>query len=357
MNTMNTSASTTGSSPRLGPDVIVLDGGMGDELRRKFPDTPWSPLALREQPDEIVASHVDYIKAGATVIETWNYSATPYWLNAQAELAGSNAEETLVLWEQLVRMSVRLAIRARKESGNGKVRIAGALPPLGATFDADHPTDPTTGRRADMVDIYTKMARFLKEEGVDVFLVETCPSTQFAYNAILACANAELPAHCELWVSFTLADAPDEETGVPLLWSGETLDAAVTCVKHGARRVDALLFNCCPPEVITQAIEAVRPTFHGRIGGYGNRRGARKAYSAERATEQATAGAAEHVFGERIELDPAGYADWMAHWVALGATIVGGCCGIGPDHIHAATGGFGAGKALQQCIPVAPAML
>ena len=37
MNTMNTSASTTGSSPRLGPDVIVLDGGMGDELRRKFP--------------------------------------------------------------------------------------------------------------------------------------------------------------------------------------------------------------------------------------------------------------------------------------------------------------------------------
>ena len=112
--------------------------------------------------------------------------------------SGSNAEETLVLWEQLVRMSVRLAIRARKESGNGNVRIAGALPPLGATFDAAHPTDPTTGRRADMVAIYTKMARFLKEEGVDVFLVETCPSTQFACVAHSLAHPLAHPATCPL---------------------------------------------------------------------------------------------------------------------------------------------------------------
>ena len=55
-----------------------------------------------------MASHLDYINAGATVIETWNYSATPYWLKAQVELAGSNADETLVVWEDLVRRSVRL---------------------------------------------------------------------------------------------------------------------------------------------------------------------------------------------------------------------------------------------------------
>ena len=62
------------------------------------------------------------------------------------------------------------------------------------------------------------------------------------------------------------------------------------------------------------------------------------------------------VFGERVELDPAGYADWMAHWVAVGATIVGGCCGIGPDHIHAATGVQFA-PTPTECIPALPAML
>ena len=35
----------------------------------------------------------------------------------------------------------------------------------------------------------------------------------------------------------------------------------------------------------------------------------------------------------RQELDPAGYLDFVDTWCRLGATIIGGCCGIGPEHI------------------------
>ena len=35
----------------------------------------------------------------------------------------------------------------------------------------------------------------------------------------------------------------------------------------------------------------------------------------------------------RDDLDPPGYMTWVKRWIAAGAVIVGGCCGIGPEHI------------------------
>jgi S-methylmethionine-dependent homocysteine/selenocysteine methylase len=37
----------------------------------------------------------------------------------------------------------------------------------------------------------------------------------------------------------------------------------------------------------------------------------------------------------RADLTPAGYLAWARDWVARGADIIGGCCGIGPEHIAA----------------------
>ena len=36
---------------------------------------------------------------------------------------------------------------------------------------------------------------------------------------------------------------------------------------------------------------------------------------------------------QRQDLSPEAYADFAMDWVAAGATIVGGCCEVGPDHI------------------------
>jgi len=301
-------------------NIIILDGGMGDELRAKFPDTPWSPLALRDDGDHVIEMHLAYINAGATVIETWNYSATPYWLSAQDLKEGTNIS---ALTEELVRLSVRHAIRARELSGKPNIRIAGSLPPLGASHSSNLPMDEKTNTHLDLVQEYKKIATYLVEEGVDILLAETCALCHVAKAAAQA-ARAVAP-ELDLWISFSLQDK------VPVLWSGESLQMAVQCCKDN--NAQAILFNCSPPEIISQAIGEIRPLFANRIGGYANSRGQRQAYTVEIAKSQA--GKTSHVYGERVDLDPKGYSQWTDDWIRKGASIIGGCCGIGPSHITA----------------------
>jgi S-methylmethionine-dependent homocysteine/selenocysteine methylase len=35
----------------------------------------------------------------------------------------------------------------------------------------------------------------------------------------------------------------------------------------------------------------------------------------------------------RADLTPSAYLDWARQWIRDGATLIGGCCGIGPEHI------------------------
>jgi len=311
--------------------VVVLDGGMGDELRVRNPMINWSPLELQSSEQLIVDCHTAYIEAGATVIETWNYSATPYWIREQPGWSTLKSQrEVMELWEVLTRTSVRLAKRAIKESGKTNVRIAGALPPLLSTYDLTEMPD------GQMLQQYTQMARFLHEEGCDLFLIETCAKVSFAEVALQACASA-----CETketWVSFTLQDAE------PLIWSGESISSACTALSDTAanpRRPDGLLFNCAPPEVISQAIAEARPLWAGRLGGYGNRLGTRKSYGPQQAALQQLAQGEAYSpraggrWTKREELGPPEYAAWAKDWQLLGADVVGGCCGIGPAHIQA----------------------
>ena len=131
-----------------------------------------------------------------------------------------------------------------------------------------------------------------------------------------------------LWLSFTLQDvlAPGE---APRLRSGETVaDAVSTAARLGA---DAVLFNCSQPEVMGPAVTIAAQTLRGlggparemKIGVYAN------AFVPLRVTTAANA----ELSNLRVDVTPAVYLDWARDWVSRGATIVGGCCGIGPEHI------------------------
>ena len=78
------------------------------------------------------------------------------------------------------------------------------------------------------------------------------------------------------------------------------------------------------------AIETVQRTLArtGRslaVGAYAN------AFPPQRADARAN----EELHALRGDIGPPGYAKWAEQWLALGAQIVGGCCGIGPGHIAA----------------------
>ncbi len=127
------------------------------------------------------------------------------------------------------------------------------------------------------------------------------------------------------WVAFTLEDLlPTDE---PRLRSGETVEDAVKAMV--AIGVDAILFNCCQPEVISQGIKTTRRVLSSlgaentQIGAYAN------AFPPQ--LEDATAN--EGMSELRKDLTPISYLDWAGQWVQDGATLIGGCCGIGPEHI------------------------
>jgi S-methylmethionine-dependent homocysteine/selenocysteine methylase len=93
--------------------------------------------------------------------------------------------------------------------------------------------------------------------------------------------------------------------------------------------VEAILFNCSQPEVRAGAVDAVQSARAARnvpvkIGIYAN------AFPPQR--EEA---ANEGLSDIRADLTPDNYARFAREWLKLGADIVGGCCGIGPEHIAA----------------------
>ena len=92
--------------------------------------------------------------------------------------------------------------------------------------------------------------------------------------------------------------------------------------------VAAVLFNCSQPEVIGAAVDVARSVIERHnadvaIGAYAN------AFPPQPKEATANDGLDEL----REDLDPPGYLAWAADWRKRGASMVGGCCGIGPEHI------------------------
>jgi S-methylmethionine-dependent homocysteine/selenocysteine methylase len=280
---------------------IILDGGMGRELWRRGVEIPpilWSANALLVAPQIVQQVHEDYIAAGADIITLNNYSLVP------DALASAGLEDRL---DDLLASSLRLARNARDRAGRPAVRLAGALPPLANSYRADlvHPF-------AAALPVYRRIASALAG-GVDLFLCETMASAAEVLAAATAASETGLP----VWVSWSLHDDASGR-----LRSGESVAEAIAVLR--APPVDAFLFNCSTPESITVALPILRRLTARPIGAYAN---------AFRPVPGDWDMARDGLLALRDDISPQIYAAMAKHWEAIGATIVGGCCGIGPAHI------------------------
>ena len=293
----------------MAPQVTVLDGGMGRELMRigaPFRQPEWSALALLDGPEWVVTAHRNFINAGAQVITTNSYAVVPFHLGDERFVA--QGRELAHLAGALAREAV---------AGRSDVVVAASLPPLFGSY------------RPDLFDA-TKAANIIDPlvdglcESADVWLGETLGS--IAEVRTVRTALHRVGDDRPLWISFTL---DDEVPGT--LRSGEQVDEAVRVAEDfGAT---AVLFNCCQAETISQAIPIARGVLHDsvQVGGYANR------FVAAHSTEvQANAGLAAF----RDDLAPHEYCSFVRHWVEMGATMVGGCCGMEPSHIAALAAAF-----------------
>jgi S-methylmethionine-dependent homocysteine/selenocysteine methylase len=287
--------------------ITILDGGMGRELARAgapFRQPEWSALALIEAPSFVRDAHAAFAAAGADLLTANTYAVVPFHLGEERFAGRGRA---------LADLAGRLA-REAADGASRHVRVAGSLPPL---FGSYRP-DLFIPARAPA--IVGELVRGLAPH-VDLWLAETLGSIAEAEAAAAAVAADDRP----LLVSFTLLDGDAAVDAPPRLRSGEPVAlAAVRAAELGAT---ALLFNCSQPEVMAPAIAEARTAVGGALplGAYAN------AFPPQRAD----AAANEELLEIRADLTPQRYLELAREWVEGGATLIGGGCGIGPEHVAA----------------------
>ena len=279
-------------------DIILLDGGMGQELIHRAGDMPtplWSTQVMIDHPGLVQAVHGDYFAAGATEATTNTYCIHHDRL-LNAGLDGQ--------FHALHEAALGEAKAARKAAGHG--RIAGSIGPLVASYRPDvHPP------HAEAVAKYAEVARELAPH-VDLIICETVASLAHARAVMEGALTVGLP----VWLSVTVDDRDGSR-----LRSGEAV-ADVCAIGVGAQ---AVLANCSAPEAMAAALDALKGA--GKpFGAYAN---GFTQITADFLKDQPTVDA----LSARRDLTPDIYSKYAQGWIAQGATIVGGCCEVGPAHI------------------------
>jgi S-methylmethionine-dependent homocysteine/selenocysteine methylase len=286
--------------------ITLLDGGMGRELLRlgaPFRQPEWSALALMEAPALVRKAHESFAAAGCDILTTSNYAVVPFHLGEKRFFA-SGADLAAVAGQI-----------AREVAAKWGTTVAGSLPPL---FGSYRPDLFIPERAPEILNILVEAL----EPYVDFWLAETTSSVDEAQAVAEALGNDDRP----LWVSFTLRDEQKSPEDSPRLRSGQKVKGAVrSAIGLGA---SAILFNCSRPEVMSRAVEAaIEELTSAHIflpaGVYAN------AFP----TQQGDTLANSDLHDIRPDLDPLSYLGFVDAWCRRGATIIGGCCGIGPEHI------------------------
>jgi S-methylmethionine-dependent homocysteine/selenocysteine methylase len=274
---------------------LLLDGGMGEAIARRGlrqAGSPfWSGRALIEAPEVVQELHEAFIAAGADVIITNTYGVVRSFM---AEI-GNEAR-----FAELNRRAGELAVAARDALGRGTL-IAGSLPPLSFSYEPGR-----VGAEERLVELYAEQAELLLPY-VDLFIGETL--TTIAETR--AVARAAVATGKPVWIGWSLNEAKDG-----CLKDGAPLGEAAAAVADFP--VQAFLANCCSPESITRAMPALT-ALGTPTGGYAN-----TFHPIDPANKSIT---------RREDLDAETYASHVEDWIAMGARIVGGCCGTLPEHI------------------------
>jgi methionine synthase I (cobalamin-dependent) len=247
--------------------------------------------------ETLVGVHRDFIDAGAEVVIT-NTFATHRFVLAAAGLADR--------FDAIQKATVGAA-RAAASNAGGNVAIAGSMSCLPPGFDARNYPSPRDEEAA-----YRELAERLATLGVDLIALEMMQDQRHASLAFDAALATGLP----VWLGLCCRFAADgrslvtfDDSAVPFRESLRLLESrepAMVNIMHS------------PCAAIPAAMSELRAVWTGPVGVYP------EVGSFDTATRSRT---------ERIE--PARLGLSSREWLAAGASLLGGCCGAGPEHVRA----------------------
>ena len=288
--------------------VLLCDGAMGSRVQAEDLDIEkdyWgqencTDILTRSRPDLVLAIHRDYLTAGADMVITNTFGASPVTLGEFGL-----ADEAFSLNRQAAELA-REAVESFKSDGAerfvlGDVGPGTKLPSLGH-IDYDSLEKALSVQCAGLL-----------AGGVDAILIETCQDPLQIKAAVNGAKLARQKAGAEtpIFVQVTV-----EATGTLLL--GADIAAAATVVE--ALDVPLMGINCATgPQEMAEHVRWLAENWPGPI------------------SVQPNAGLPELIDGQtRYPLRPAELAKWQERFIIEdGVNMIGGCCGTGTSHIEA----------------------
>jgi S-methylmethionine-dependent homocysteine/selenocysteine methylase len=287
---------------------IILDGGMGRELQRigaPFQQPEWSAQALIEAPHFISQVHRSFIKAGAEVITTNTYALVPFHIG-EKRFNEQGAD--------LIKLAARLARECVND--NTGLLVAGCIPPVLGSY---RPDLFSVKQAKPLLELLIKN----QEVDVDIWLAETISSIAEAAMIKARTVITGKPT----WIAFTVND---EVTTESTLRSGESVYDAVSQI--AGQNVSAILFNCSCAEVMETSLMNAKQALLDQgiedkvqLGVYAN--------NFPPIGELHEANMNNGISSIRDDVPPKKYSKFASSWLKSGASIVGGCCGVSPEHI------------------------
>jgi len=270
---------------------------MGTEIQARgvpMDGEAWSAIANITHADIVRAIHEDYIRAGADVVIANTFPA------GSGALAAAGIEERLV---EINQAAVALAQQARERTGEPGVAVAGSLSEM-ALSGLITPGDDAISA----VEAFRVQATALADAGVDLLVLEMMRSETVTESALQAAAETGLP----VWLGVSIGGIGP--TRAPVTIDGTDVSRLLELAQG---RADAVMIMHADIDVAAKALPILRRAWPGPLGAY------------------------PHV-GEWTppnwvfsEISPQAFADKVARWVDDGAQVLGGCCGIRPQHIAA----------------------
>jgi len=290
--------------------IRILDGGMGQHLLAKGlkpKGNLWSATALidKKYHQLIIDAHLDFIKSGAEIIITNNFSAR------RTRMIQNNVEEH---FDYANEKAGELALKA-KEISKKNVLIGGSLPAQNNTYVLDE-----RDRKIIKKGFYDQ-AKLIK------------PFVDFFYLDVL-CGSKE----CEIALSVT------EKFNLPVLVglhvkkngklpSDESISEVVEKCKN--KNWLGVIFACVSPEIIENSVDEIKK-LNIPFGYKANLWKAEEPVPVHKfATPSDEVGTNPvEVMGTRDDYTDVKFLKFAKKMVGKGATILGGCCESQPSHIN-----------------------
>ena len=287
-------------------NVIVLDSGISTELERrgaKMRDTQWSGSVSIEAFDLLVDTHKAYIDAGADVITVNSYASS------RLVLDNTKNEEN---FKEINRKNIEAALEAREKSGVKDILIAGSI-----SHQASWQRDGTRVKAqietqipdCELHDAFNEMIGFHENGGVDFLLLEMM-NIPYRMKPLFDCASlSRLP----VWCGFS-AKRKTQNSEITS-WHDENISFEEIVKLSLDYKFDVLGIMHTSVDLISDCIQIIKKHHSGAVMAY---------------PDSGYFKSPNWQFSEVIS--PSELIEFVLPWVDNGVNIIGGCCGLGPEH-------------------------